>query len=518
MANEFTGMEIECIPPYLVPPTGDPEYQSCLIQGSRPGQTAVPGEDYISTAYYYTRSHLWRNLGIVIGFWIFFSVLNAIGLELLKPNKGGASVTVFKRGQVSKDVKKNIEKGSVENGDEEKGRMGAVDQGGQAAEEKSEEEAAAEGVEKNETVFTWQDVRYTIPTKGGEKVLLDNVSGYVRPGKLTALMGESGAGKTTLLNALAQRLGSFGTATGTFLVDGSPLPISFQRSTGFAEQQDVHEPNQTVREALQFSALLRQPAETPVKEKYEYVEKILSLLEMQNIAGAMVGEIGSGLNQEQRKRLTIGVELAARPSLLFFLDEPTSGLDSQAAWNVVRFLRKLADAGQAILCTIHQPSAILFEEFDELLLLKAGGMVVYHGELGKDSQTMIGYFERNGAAKCPKVRSPFLVRRIPHTNLPSRARTPQNTCSKPSARATQTANPKTGAISGAPRPNTNRASTKSPTSSPTAALTPPTPIPPLATANSQPPGLSKPSPSSNAPTPPSGARLNTSSASSHSTF
>lgn len=141
------------------------------------------------------------------------------------------------------------------------------------------------------------------------------------------------------------------------------------------------------------------------------MEKILSLLEMQNIAGAMVGEMGSGLNQEQKKRLTIGVELAARPSLLFFLDEPTSGLDSQAAWNVVRFLRKLADAGQAILCTIHQPSAILFEEFDEVLLLKAGGKVVYHGELGNDSQTMIGYFERNGAVKCPKVRI-LMIRRI----------------------------------------------------------------------------------------------------------
>ena len=64
-----------------------------------------------------------------------------------------------------------------------------------------------------------------------------------------------------------------------------------------------------------------------------------------------------------RKRLTIGVELASKPALLLFLDEPTSGLDSQSAWNLVRFLRKLADAGQAILCTIHQPSALLFESF-----------------------------------------------------------------------------------------------------------------------------------------------------------
>jgi ABC-type multidrug transport system ATPase subunit len=218
-------------------------------------------------------------------------------------------------------------------------------------------------------------------------------------------MGASGAGKTTLLNTLAQRI-NFGVVTGDFLVDGRPLPKSFQRATGFAEQQDVHEPTSTVREALRFSALLRQPKEVPVAEKYEYVERIISLLEMEDIAGATIGVIGAGLNQEQRKRVTIAVELSSKPELLMFLDEPTSGLDSGAAFNIVRFLRKLADAGQAILCTIHQPSAILFEYFDELVLLKSGGRVAYHGPLGKDSASMIGYFERNGAKKCPPDANP----------------------------------------------------------------------------------------------------------------
>ena len=133
-------------------------------------------------------------------------------------------------------------------------------------------------------------------------------------------MGESGSGKTTLLNALAQRI-SFGEVTGDFLVDGRPLPKSFQRATGFAEQQDVHEPTATVKEALRFSALLRQPKEVPLEEKYEYVETIIKLLEMEDIAGATVGSQGNGLNQEQRKRLTIGVELASKPELLMFLDE-----------------------------------------------------------------------------------------------------------------------------------------------------------------------------------------------------
>ena len=201
-------------------------------------------------------------------------------------------------------------------------------------------------------------------------------------------------------------LTAFGTVTGDFKVDGRPLPRFFQDATGFAEQQDIHEPTQTVREIMQFSALLRQPNEVPKAEKYEYVERIIDLLEMRNIAGAMVGEAGAGLNQEQRKHLTIGVELASKPELLMFLDEPTSGLDSGAGFNIVRFLHKLADAGQAILCTIHQPSAVLIERFDELILLKTGGRVVYHGELGKDSQKMIKYFESNSAHKCSSDMNP----------------------------------------------------------------------------------------------------------------
>ncbi len=169
---------------------------------------------------------------------------------------------------------------------------------------------------------------------------------------------------------------------------------------------DVHEATATVREALQFSALLRQPREVPNEEKLSYCETIIDLLEMRDIAGATIGKIGEGLNQEQRKRLTIAVELASKPELLMFLDEPTSGLDSGAAFNVVRFLRKLADAGQAVLCTIHQPSAILFEHFDELVLLKSGGRVVYHGSLGHDSQDLIRYFEGNGGRRCPPNANP----------------------------------------------------------------------------------------------------------------
>ncbi|GMF60050.1 unnamed protein product [[Candida] boidinii] len=127
---------------------------------------------------------------------------------------------------------------------------------------------------------------------------------------------------------------------------------------------------------------------------------------MQNYAEAIVGKIGRGLNVEQRKKLSIGVELVAKPSLLLFLDEPTSGLDSQSAWSIVQFLRALADSGQAILCTIHQPSATLFEVFDRLLLLKKGGKTVYFGDIGQNSQTMLSYFERQSGVKCGISENP----------------------------------------------------------------------------------------------------------------
>ncbi|KAH6608305.1 brefeldin a resistance [Trichoderma cornu-damae] len=388
MANEFTGLQLDCVAPYLVPrgPGTSPQFQSCTLAGSQPGQIIVDGAAYIEAAFQYSRSHLWRNFGFLWAYFIFFVCMTALGMELMKPNAGGGAITIFKRGQVPKAVERSIEAGGgnqEKKADEESGFVSDISPAMMQEKdpEKTKLSGGGPGIAKNENIFTFRNINYTIPYEKGERKLLQHVQGYVRPGKLAALMGASGAGKTTLLNALAQRL-RFGT-------------------------MDIHEPTATVREALQFSALLRQPHEVPREEKLAYCETIIDLLEMEDIAGATIGKAGQGLNQEQRKRLTIGVELASKPELLMFLDEPTSGLDSGAAFNIVRFLRKLADAGQAVLCTIHQPSAVLFEHFDELLLLTSGGRVVYHGPLGKDSQVLIKYFESNGAhSRCPPDANP----------------------------------------------------------------------------------------------------------------
>lgn len=169
---------------------------------------------------------------------------------------------------------------------------------------------------------------------------------------------------------------------------------------------DLHLETATVRESLQFSALLRQPKTVSRKEKYEYAEEVIKMLNMEDFADAVVGVPGEGLNVEQRKLLSIGVELAAKPKLLLFLDEPTSGLDSQSSWAICAFLRKLAHSGQAVLCTVHQPSAILFQSFDRLLFLAKGGKTVYFGDIGSNSSTLLQYFQDNGARRCEAEENP----------------------------------------------------------------------------------------------------------------
>ncbi|KAJ1990325.1 ATP-binding cassette transporter snq2 [Dimargaris cristalligena] len=261
----------------------------------------------------------------------------------------------------------------------------------------------------NGLTLSWENIKYIVPgpKRGAPEIqLLNDVNGYVKPGQMTALMGASGAGKTTLLDVLAQRK-NVGRIEGEILLSGEPLTRALRRQTGYCEQMDIHNPSTTVREALQFSAELRQPASVSKAEKYTFVERVLDLMEMDEIADAMVGtvESGIGLSTEERKRLTIAVELVAKPKVLF-LDEPTSGLDAQSSFSIVRFLRKLAAEGQTVLCTIHQPSSLLFEQFDRLLLLAPGGNTVYFGDLGHNCETLIHYFESHGAAPCAPTANP----------------------------------------------------------------------------------------------------------------
>ncbi|CAL9107920.1 unnamed protein product [Musa textilis] len=124
-----------------------------------------------------------------------------------------------------------------------------------------------------------------------------------------------------------------------------------------------------------------------------FVEEVMELVELDTLRDSLVGLPGvDGLSTEQRKRLTIAVELVANPSIIF-MDEPTSGLDARTAAIVMRTVRNTVDTGRTVVCTIHQPSIDIFEAFDELLLMKTGGQIIYAGPLGRYSHKLIEYFE-----------------------------------------------------------------------------------------------------------------------------
>ncbi|KAG8048142.1 hypothetical protein GUJ93_ZPchr0008g14061, partial [Zizania palustris] len=166
--------------------------------------------------------------------------------------------------------------------------------------------------------------------------LLRDVSGAFRPGVLTALVGITGAGKTTLLDVLAGRK-TEGYIEGTITLAGHPKKQEmFTRVSGYCEQTDIHSPNLPIYESLQYAAWLRLPSHFKSCERDMYIEEVMDLVELTGLMNTMVGFPGAtGLTAEQRKRLTIAVELLAGPSIIF-MDEPTTSLDSRGAAIVMR--------------------------------------------------------------------------------------------------------------------------------------------------------------------------------------
>ncbi|XP_031127767.1 pleiotropic drug resistance protein 1-like isoform X1 [Ipomoea triloba] len=238
-------------------------------------------------------------------------------------------------------------------------------------------------------------------------VLLKGINGAFRPGVLTALMGISGAGKTTLMDVLAGRK-TGGYIEGSITISGYPKKQeTFARIAGYCEQTDIHSPHVTVYESLVYSAWLRLPPEIDTATREMFIEEVMDLVELTSLREALVGLPGvNGLSTEQRKRLTIAVELVANPSIIF-MDEPTSGLDARAAAIVMRTVRNTVDTGRTVVCTIHQPSIDIFDAFDELLLLKRGGEEIYVGPLGRHCSQLIRYFETiNGVQRIREGYNP----------------------------------------------------------------------------------------------------------------
>ncbi|KAK5584609.1 hypothetical protein RB653_006223 [Dictyostelium firmibasis] len=228
------------------------------------------------------------------------------------------------------------------------------------------------------------------------KQILDNVNGVCPPGQLTALMGLSGSGKTSLLDILSGRK-NVGNLDGKVLINGAPVGKNFKRISGYVTQDDIQIGTLTCREHLMFAALLKLPENMSLETKQQRVASVLEELGLTRVADNPIGTSEKrGISGGERRRLSIATELIVDPSILF-IDEPTSGLDSHSASELITKLKQLANnstKGQrTIIFSIHQPSAELFEQFDNLILLHQGNP--YFSGKREDS---VNYFIRQKIA------------------------------------------------------------------------------------------------------------------------
>uniref|UniRef100_A0A0E0C4J0 ABC transporter domain-containing protein n=1 Tax=Oryza meridionalis TaxID=40149 RepID=A0A0E0C4J0_9ORYZ len=371
-----------------------------------PGENVTLGVSVLKSRGIFTEAKwYWIGLGALLGYTLLFNLLYTVALSVLSPfTDSHASMSE----DALKEKHANLTGEVVEGQKDTKSRKQELELSHIADQNSGINRADSSASRKGMVLpfaplsISFNDVRYSVDMPEAMKaqgitedrlLLLKGVSGSFRPGVLTALMGVSGAGKTTLMDVLAGRK-TGGYIEGDIRISGYPKKQeTFARISGYCEQNDIHSPHVTVYESLVFSAWLRLPSEVDSEARKMFIEEVMDLVELTSLRGALVGLPGvSGLSTEQRKRLTIAVELVANPSIIF-MDEPTSGLDARAAAIVMRTVRNTVNTGRTVVCTIHQPSIDIFEAFDELFLMKRGGEEIYVGPVGQNSTKLIEYFE-----------------------------------------------------------------------------------------------------------------------------
>ncbi|XP_030965023.1 pleiotropic drug resistance protein 2-like isoform X2 [Quercus lobata] len=350
-----------------------------LIPEPTVGKVLLKARGMFKEDYWY-----WICVGALLGFSVLFNICFIIALTFLNPLGGSKSVIV------EEDDNKKIGKQSSNGQLQMRGiemSTSSTAQGIDMAVKNTPVNLIGSGAENAPTrrgmvlpfqplSLAFNHVNYHVDMPAEMKgqgieesrlQLLRDVSGAFRPGILTALVGVSGAGKTTLMDVLAGRKTN-GYIEGSISISGYPKnQATFARVNGYCEQNDIHSPNVTVYESLVYSAWLRLAKEVKQETRKMFVEEIMDLVELNSLRNSLVGVPGvDGLSTEQRKRLTIAVELVANPSIIF-MDEPTSGLDARAAAIVMRTVRNTVDTGRTVVCTIHQPSIDIFEAFDEAI-------------------------------------------------------------------------------------------------------------------------------------------------------
>ncbi|KAH9780003.1 ABC transporter G family member 37 [Citrus sinensis] len=312
------------------------------------GNTTAGMQTLESRGLNFDSSFYWISIGALIGFTMLFNAVFTLALTFLKPPGKSRTLISYEKYLELQDQKDCV--GS----DRDRSPTDAPLK-------------AATGPKRGKMILpfepltvTFEDLRYYVDIPSAMRKngfnqtrlqLLSDITGTFRPGILTALMGVSGAGKTTLMDVLSGRK-TGGIIEGDIRIGGYPkVQHTFARIS------------------------------------------VLQTIELDGIKDSLVGLPGvNGLSTEQRKRLTIAVELVANPSIIF-MDEPTSGLDARAAATVMRAVKNVVETGRTVVCTIHQPSIDIFEAFDDLVLMKNGGRIIYFGPLGQHSCKVIEYFE-----------------------------------------------------------------------------------------------------------------------------
>lgn len=297
------------------------------------GQSVRLGTAVLESHQLWTNPNMmWVAALVLVGYWFVFNALTALVLSYT-PSPGPAVPSFSKAFLERRNL--NVNGGEITNGGGPRASIELADHAAAKNGAKADQEGG-KGVSMPfiPASVCFQGIKYTVPMpagagKEGEKdlVILSDITGSFRPGVLTALMGVSGAGKTTLMDVLAGRK-TVGVITGDIKVNGHKKnQAHFATIAGYVEQSDIHMPRTTVREAVQISGLLR--LHNTDKDQVEvFVDEVMALVELTPLANSIVGAPGQfGLSVEQRKRLTIAVELVANPSIIF-MDEPTSGLVS----------------------------------------------------------------------------------------------------------------------------------------------------------------------------------------------
>ncbi|VVC35769.1 ABC transporter-like,P-loop containing nucleoside triphosphate hydrolase,AAA+ ATPase domain,ABC [Cinara cedri] len=257
---------------------------------------------------------------------------------------------------------------------------------------------------KPEVDLSFKNLTYTVNTfnkfKRVKKEILHGVTGNFQSGKLTAIMGPSGCGKSTLLNVLAGYKTS-GSSGSVYLNGAVRDETQMSNISCYIQQDDFVRDLLTARESMTVAANLKLPTTASFLSKVRLVEDLLDALGLSIHGNTITKRLSGG----QKKRLSIALELITNPSILF-IDEPTTGLDSQSCSQFVSLMVNLAhNQNRTMVCTLHQPSALLFEKFDQVYVLTAG-RCIYQGP----PNLVIPYFNDRGIV-CPPYHNPadFLI-------------------------------------------------------------------------------------------------------------